>query len=394
MLRSAPALPDAIRLLSAIGDALGGYPAGFSMRVAAVAARFAAHRGAESEAVAATYYAAALHALGLVRVAVTPGATERDAEIARWDAPVHGAAIVASIPGLPRGTSDNVRWHRESFDGTGFPDRLRWNGIPQGAMTINIARAFVAALHAQGGVESPAEALFAVIGESGRTYDVNAGRAFREFVSSAGSTFHEPVQPAWTLKAPGAQNVVVALCAEIDARDPATAGRGERVERLVRAVAGQPAVSLDVERAAFAARLTSLGRVRAGAHIDDFDPLARLGRDARAGAAADAARILRAAPAFAPFADIVGATAEWYDGSGLPDRRKGDAIDPAARLIAVALAADALEGSSYADAAHGFPDAATRIGAAAGTQFDPTVVSAYLRAVGNQPAADDGHASA
>jgi HD-GYP domain-containing protein (c-di-GMP phosphodiesterase class II) len=79
---------------------------------------------------------------------------------------------------------------------------------------------------------------------------------------------------------------------------------------------------------------------------------------------------LAASPAFASFAPSIGATEEWYDGSGLPQHRAGDAIDPLARVLAVAIAADALTAG----------DAPQRIASAAGTRLDPAVVAAYLAA--------------
>jgi len=381
LLRSDAATGDAIRLLSAIGDALGGHEAGFAMRVAQTAARFALHRGANAETVAASYYAAALHEIGAVRVVVPENISEREAAIAAWDAPVAGAAISATIGRLPHATGDYIRWHREAFDGTGFPDKLRWNGIPHAAMAINIARAFIATIEAQGEDPSPPEALFAIVGECGRTFAINVVREFREFFAATATGFDEPFEPEWSLDGIDGDAIVVAMCNEIDAREERTLGRGERLDALVRAIAGaSPDLRIDTDRAAFAARLTSLGRLRGDRRADDFDPLARLGREARAAASASAAQTLSSAPAYAPYAAIVAQTEEWFDGKGLPTRRKGEAIDPIARVLAVAVAADALQGSMYANAANGYPEASARIAVAAGTQFDPAVVAAYLKA--------------
>jgi response regulator RpfG family c-di-GMP phosphodiesterase len=381
LLRSHAATGDAIRLLSAIGDALGGHEAGFAMRVAQTAARFALHRGANAEMIAASYYAAALHGLGAVRVVVPDNVSEREAEIASWDAPVAGAAISATIAGLPRATGDYIRWHREAFDGTGFPDKLRWNGIPHAAMAINISRAFIEAIDAQGEDASPPEALFAIVGECGRNFAINVVREFREFYAANAPNFDEPFEPEWSLDKVDGDAVIAAMCSEIDAREERTTGRGDRLDTLVRSIAGaSQELTIDTGRAAFAARLTSLGRVRGDRRADDFDPLARLGREARAASAASAAQILSSAPAYEPYAAIVAQTEEWFDGKGLPARRKGEAIDATARVLSVALAADALHGSMYANAANGYPEAPARIAAAAGTQFDPAVVAAYLKA--------------
>jgi response regulator RpfG family c-di-GMP phosphodiesterase len=371
LLRSTAVAGDAIRLLSAIGDALGGHEAGFAMRVAQAAARFALHRGETAETVAATYYAAALHGIGAVRIVAGPHASEREMAIASWDAPVAGAHISATIAGLPPATGDYIRWHRESFDGTGFPDKLRWNGIPHAAMAINVVRAFLAAIEAQGEDASPPEALFAVVAETGRAFAIKTVKEFREFYAASVGTFDEAFEPDWQLDSIDPAAVIATMCNAIDAREERRAGRGERLDKLVRTILEHNAeLNIDADRAALAARLLSLGRLRGDTRADDFDPLARLGREGRAAAATVAAQTLLTAASYAPFAAIIVQTEEWFDGTGLPAKLQGEAIDSIARLLAVAVAADTLRGDT---------DKHKRIKAAAGTQFDPATVAAYIK---------------
>lgn len=386
LLRSrSPASADAIRLLSAVGDALTGRRPGFALRVAATAARFAAHRGCGAEEVAAVYFAAALHAIGAVRVVVPAGANERDAAIAAWDAPAAGAAIVAGLPGLPAAAADLIRWHREAFDGTGFPDRLRWNGIPTEAMAISIVRAFVERVDELGSDAPPAEALFALMNESGRRFSVTTAREFRAFFAAHPEGFDAPFAVEWDLEAFDSDAVIIAMCREIDARNERTLGRGDRLAVAVAAIAGKLAhLPIDPEKAALAARLTSLGKLHGEMRGDDYDPLSRLGREARAADAITAAQIVASAPSYAAFAEILAAVAEWHDGSGLPEHRKGARIDPLARILAVAMAAESLADSQYAQPEKGYPAPPVRIAAAAGTQFDPVVVEAYLATVGER----------
>src|SRR5450755_479096 len=161
---------DAVRVLSAVGDTFSRRSIGFGMRVANVAGRFAEYRELEPETIAATFYAGALHGIGAVRVVVPRDASPRATEIAGWDDPPAGAAIVAATRAFPAGTADAIRWHREAFDGTGFPDQLRWNSIPETAMAINIARAFVAAHEAHGESGSTRDALVALVAETGGAF--------------------------------------------------------------------------------------------------------------------------------------------------------------------------------------------------------------------------------
>lgn len=362
---------DAVRVLSAVGDIFGGHTIGFSMRVANVAARFGVYRERDPEPIAALFFAAALHRIGAVRVVVPRDAPQREIEISGWDDPPAGAAIVAAAGVFPPATADAVRWHREAFDGTGFPDQLRWNSIPETSMAINIARAFVAAREAQGDSGSARDAIFTLTAESGCIFALSALREFREFLAAEPDTCDAPYTPGWPLRDSDACALVALVCAETDARHARTVGRGERLERIVRGiVAHLPDSQLDPELAAFAGRLTSLARTGLDGSADDVFTLSRLGLESRAARAETTARILATAPSFAFLGPVVGAIEEWYDGSGLPHHRAGAAIDPIARILAVAVAAEALRAA----------DAPRRIAAAAGTRLDPAVVAAYLAA--------------
>ncbi|WP_317994688.1 hypothetical protein [Vulcanimicrobium alpinum] len=96
---------------------------------------------------------------------------------------------------------------------------------------------------------------------------------------------------------------------------------------------------------------------------DAFDPLSRFARERRAAAARRAASIAAAVPRFAGDAPVLAASARWYE------ERAGE---PLAAVLGVAVALDALPPH----------DAPRLIAAAAGTQFDPAVVQAYLAALG------------
>ena len=100
-------------LYSAVGDAFAGRKLGFGRRRAALAARFARHRGTGDSGVAASWLAGALAEIGLIGVVVAPDATPPARLHAFADAPLSGAHIVAAFPGLPSQAADLVRWHRE-----------------------------------------------------------------------------------------------------------------------------------------------------------------------------------------------------------------------------------------------------------------------------------------
>ena len=72
----------ALGLYSAVGDAFAGRRLGFGRRRAALAARFARHRGGDDRNVAANWVAGALAEIGLVEVVIGPDATAQQQVLA------------------------------------------------------------------------------------------------------------------------------------------------------------------------------------------------------------------------------------------------------------------------------------------------------------------------
>jgi diguanylate cyclase (GGDEF)-like protein len=110
-------------------------------------------------------------------------------------------------------------------------------------------------------------------------------------------------------------------------------------------------------------------------------------------------RILHGAPALRPVARLVRATHERWDGGGYPDRLRGENIPLGARIISVCDAYDTMTSTCpYRDA---LPrEAACReLEKAAGSQFDPDVLRAFLAVIRSgfdheyRDAADDPAAS-
>ena len=343
-------------LYSAVGDAFAGRRLGFGRRRAALAARFTRHRGGDDRSAAATWIAGALAEIGLVEVVVAADATPHQRLLALADAPLHGARIVGALPGMPPAAADIVRWHREHDDGTGIPDRLRWDGIPIDAAALGIAQAFLEAVEDPDEPREPAEALFAIVAESGRRFRIELVRAFREFVNAMPPDWDGPldlVVPSLDSDTAGAE-----LAARIDTRDPRTAGRSERLAGLAGTLAEK--LDLDPARARRLGRLLALGRAAADVPHDDFDPLSRFARERRGAVARRAADIAASVTTYAADAPYLAASAAWHEDGEL---------DPLAGVLALVLAADALPRL----------EAPRRLRAAAGTQFDPHVTRAYLR---------------
>jgi diguanylate cyclase (GGDEF)-like protein len=104
-------------------------------------------------------------------------------------------------------------------------------------------------------------------------------------------------------------------------------------------------------------------------------------------------RMLGAAPALAHVGRIVRSTHERFDGGGYPDGLAGEDIPLAARVIAVCDAYDAIVSARPYRSRRSSDEAAAEIERAAGTQFDPAVVRAFLEVVATFDAGDLRRAS-
>jgi HD-GYP domain-containing protein (c-di-GMP phosphodiesterase class II) len=89
-------------------------------------------------------------------------------------------------------------------------------------------------------------------------------------------------------------------------------------------------------------------------------------------------RILSAAPALRPVAKIVRSSHERWDGTGYPDGLAGESIPLAARIVAVCDAYEAITSDRCYRKARNVEEARRELVRSAGTQFDPTVVEAFL----------------
>jgi len=350
----------ALGLYSAVGDAFAGRRLGFGRRRAAVAARFARRRGRDEDAVAAIWYAGSLAEVGLVAIALPPEAGAQQRTLAYADAPLHGARIVAAFPSAPPRASDIVRWHREHDDGTGIPDRLRWDGIPADAAALGITHAFLEAVEDPDEPREGVEAVFALAAESGRRFAVDLVRSFREFILAG--DWDGPL--AFARSSIDDDDAIRLLAQRIDARDARTDGRSERLATLGTMLAQR--LDLDPRRTARLARLLALGRATDPVPQDDFDPFSRFARDGRAALAYRAGAIAASVAAYAADAPPLAASGTWYEDGNQ---------EPLAGVLGLLLAVDALSPL----------DAPRRLVAASGTQFAPDTTRAYLAILNEAP---------
>jgi len=375
---AAARLADVLDAFAAAGDLAARNAPGTSRRKAVAAASLARVAGRGESEAARLYFAALLHAIGaLGNVGLMRGAQlhDRVAKMARWDVPAEGARLCERIAALPKPVADLVRWQHESWDGTGYPDQLRWNAIPSGAQLLRLADIFATA-------GDPEETLQTAADAGGRALGPEiAGLYMRWFHFTGGEP--EPMDaPAGALDAGAgdAATIVDLLADRIDAHN-GTPGRHLRIGRVAEGVATRLGLAAaDASTLALAARIFGAGELaRDRAEDDQFDPLARLGIAERAQNAAAAADAFGDNPTFRGAAAVVRSRAAWYDGTGIPDAAH-DAIPIGSRILGAAIAHDALDAVHRAQIREDRTPPADRLDTAAGTQFDPDVTRAVLEA--------------
>ena len=173
---------------------------------------------------------------------------------------------------------------------------------------------------------------------------------------------------------------VAALAAAVEARDRYTRGHSRRVTEFSVAIArnmGKPEWFVkDLESAAL---LHDIGKIGFSDHIlcdsapihPDSLPLIRnhpiMGEN-----------ILKPVGSLARLCTIVRHHHEKFDGSGYPDRLKGEEIPLAARMITVADSFDAMISERPYKTSRNREDAMAELIRCSGTQFDPTCVEVFL----------------
>lgn len=90
-------------------------------------------------------------------------------------------------------------------------------------------------------------------------------------------------------------------------------------------------------------------------------------------------RIARSAPELAPIADMILKHHEWWNGEGYPLQLKGEEIPLLCRIMAIIDAYDALTNDRPYRKAMSHQQAVQELKRCAGTQFDPSLVSKFLR---------------
>ena len=178
-----------------------------------------------------------------------------------------------------------------------------------------------------------------------------------------------------------------ALAAALDARDSETGGHSSRVTVYTMDMARELGVTedsdqwLDIERASL---LHDVGKIGVSdAILNKPGPLTSEEWQQMRKHPAIGYEMLKDVKFLATAAEIVYAHHERYDGKGYPTGLGGKGIPLGARIFAVADAFDAMTSNRPYRRALSADKAREEITTNSGTQFDPTVVEAFLRCLGD-----------
>ncbi|WP_029322372.1 HD domain-containing phosphohydrolase [Butyrivibrio sp. AE3004] len=122
------------------------HPQGYSLKVARLAKRIAEMAGKDEERCNEVYYAALLQDIGLLGIPDSiiekkENLTDEELEILK-SKPVISGEILSDIAEYPY-LRDGVLYSNERYDGSGYPEGLKGNAIPEIARIIAVADAYV-----------------------------------------------------------------------------------------------------------------------------------------------------------------------------------------------------------------------------------------------------------
>ncbi len=264
--------------------------------------------------------------------------------------------------------------------------RLHGAVTPLGGVAYRMGGDEFCVLAPAGDAEQTIWAAWSALSERGDAFEVGASYGVAQLPDDAASmkaALHVADVRLYDDKAAGrpsadrqSTDVLMALMQE---RGPGLVDHVERVARLTELTAGQMGLSeSDTRKVALAARLHDVGHTAIpGEIVDKPGSLAADEWEFFQRHTVIGERIIRAAPALVPVAELVRSSHERFDGRGYPDRLSGAEIPLGSRIISVCDAYDTMTTHQVYQAGVSRAEALAELHRQSGTQFDPQVVAAF-----------------
>ena len=259
------------------------------------------------------------------------------------------ARSLAEELGLDPPVLDALGASYERWDGKGWPGDLAGSQIPLAARVIQVAE-FVEVAHRDRGIDA---AIAYAKGGAATQFDPNVVACLcadpkkvfdgLDEVGSWGAVLdEEPVHHELSNRQ--LDEALAAIARYVDLKTPCTVGHSDAVAALVSGAAAKlNLTAVDRQHLHRAALTAGYGRLGVSNAIwDKHGPLSVAEWERVRLAPQLAERMLRQSPMLAPVARIVVQLRERLDGSGYPGGIEGPAITPAARILAVADAYQAM----------------------------------------------------
>jgi HD-GYP domain-containing protein (c-di-GMP phosphodiesterase class II)/pSer/pThr/pTyr-binding forkhead associated (FHA) protein len=194
------------------------------------------------------------------------------------------------------------------------------------------------------------------------------------------SQLYEEVQKAY-------HEVILALMNTVDAKDPYTRGHSRRTSHYAVGIAREMGLSKqDCNRIKTAAELHDIGKIGVGDFImGKEDPLSTMEFNTIKAHVLTGESIVQPIKYLHFALPMIRHHHEHYDGTGYPDRLKGDEIPLGARIIGAADAFDAMTTQRPYNKPLGFMEALKKCVSSAGKHFDPNVIDGLVRFINKTP---------
>ncbi len=386
---------DIIKALALVIDLAEGYDAQHGYNVALSSVQLGKYMGLGPDKLRNLFYAGLLHDVGEVGF---PKETE-DYDYFEWQDnpyirphPLIGEAIVSHLPTLKK-AGEIIRSHHESWDGSGYPDKLKADNIPIESQILGLCDTFDVAGSVYADKSTLSQRLSPVLR---KRFSPDVIQYFKKMLAEAelwgARNFN---QMAWQELGIDAVDLALLLDVEvdyfkvtlktfahvIDAKHQYTKGHSLRVGALSRRIALEMGFveeeASTIERAGF---LHDAGKVGISRCIlDKPGPLTDIEYGRIKAHPGMSSALLKTVQCLSDHAPLVRHHHERFDGFGYPDKLKAEEIPIGSRVLAVADTYDAM--TSDRAYRQGLPDKVAReeIIKYSGKMYDPDVVEAFLK---------------